>query len=183
MLWRETHYTCRWCLQCAFSISAFDPQQGYNLKANTAMSPAQEPPPPRHTQFEYSTIVHTYVIVIVRVVVVFVDYKLVYSEGLFLVSICFIDGLFPQVYKQAICISEEKKKQKMLLMYSHLNITHQSYCCYRLRMAGKERLVSPIREAVCSADNPAWRDERASAEETSFCKDSSHPRVRLYGCE
>lgn len=116
VMWRETHYTCWWCLHCAASISAFDPQQGYNLKANTAMSPAQDPPaPPPHThaQFliEYSTIVHTYVIVIVRVVVLFVDYKFVHSEALFLVSICFIDGLFPQVYRQATHIPEKNKKK------------------------------------------------------------------------
>lgn len=53
----------------------------------------------------------TYVIVIVRVIVLFVDYKFVHNEALFLVSICFIDGLFPQIYRQARRVSEKKKRK------------------------------------------------------------------------
>lgn len=43
--------------------------------------------------------------------------------------------------------------------------------------------VSPIREAVCSCENPAWCDERATTEESVLVKESSDPWVRLYGCE
>lgn len=94
------------------------------LKENTAMSPAQEPPPSKHTQFlmEYSTAMHTYVIVIVIVVVIFVDYEFVHSEALFLVSICFIDGLLPQVYRQAGHITEKQKMFKILAFEHHTPI-------------------------------------------------------------
>lgn len=44
--------------------------------------------------------------------------------------------------------------------------------------------VSHFNEAVCSRDDPAWRDESCTTEETvSSAKYSSDPRVRLYGCE
>lgn len=44
--------------------------------------------------------------------------------------------------------------------------------------------VSPIREAVCSRDNPARCNERTATQEAlAPLKDSSDPWVRLYGCE
>ncbi len=44
--------------------------------------------------------------------------------------------------------------------------------------------ASHFREAVCSRDDPARRDESGTAEETlAFTKYSSDPWVRLYGCE
>lgn len=48
--------------------------------------------------------------------------------------------------------------------------------------SGRDCIFSPIKEAVCSCENPAGRDERTTAEEP-FLKDSSDPWLWLDGYE
>ena len=62
---------------------------------------------------------------------------------------------------------------------SHVVVTSWSETKYL-----KSVCVPPIREAVCSADHQARRDERASTEKASATfKDSGDPRLWLYRCE
>lgn len=71
---------------------------------------------------------HTYVIVNVEVVVIFVDYQFVHSEALFLVSICFIDGRLPQVYRQIAGVSlitgQNPNRKCLKYSHKHVNISH-----------------------------------------------------------
>lgn len=97
-----------------------------------------------------------------------VDDQLFHQEGLFLLCIGFIDGLLPQVYRELADVGgaagqisegqcfrsaeEPKKKPRVFLE------------------------VSPIVETVGRSNNPARRDERATAKET-LAKDCGDPGV------
>lgn len=55
---------------------------------------------------------------------------------------------------------------------------------YETKYEAQVCFFSPFKETVCSSDNPAGRDERATTEEAiTLIKDSGEPRLRLYRCE
>lgn len=135
----------------------------------------------------YVQIVPTYVIVKVGIIVFLVYDQFFHSESLFPVSVCFIDGSLPQVYRQMLNLITEQKPNTRGCQ--HITYRYESYCHYSMRIAVEEMIVykcfvSLSREAVCSGENPAWCNERATTEETvAPMEESSNRWVRLYWCE
>lgn len=143
-----------------------------------------------HTEHQHNscslfhTVVHTYVIVVVGLIVFMVDDQFFHSELLLLDQICLIDGALSQVHRQMPdvgMLTEENTQRRYIpswvisLLHAHVSIVAEenifSVC-----------VVSPIREAVSSCDNPAWCNESATAKEiAALMRDSRNPRLWPYG--
>lgn len=93
-------------------------------------------------------------------------------------------AVFPRYTDRCrVLVASLNKKQTQVCKITY---PYESYCHYENCSRGNDALCffSPVNEAVCGSQNPARCDEGAATEETgALMKDSSNPRVGLYGCE
>lgn len=121
---------------------------------------------------------HTYVIVIAGAVKMWMDYQLFYREDLFLLCVGFIGGLLPQVYWEDVGVVAEQMSRRKYFRYAKRTEARTAAAAGDKVFLG---VVSP-NKTVCSSNNPARRNERTTAKETT-AKNSCNPRLWLYSCK